>query len=70
MKRFLNISVFLLVFGLLVSSGCESGGAKQEEPKQAEKFFWASDQEPIGIAPIQTVPPSVKGVKGACCCRV
>lgn len=67
MKRFLNISVFLLVFGLLVSSGCESGkglfGAKQEEPKQAEKFFWASGQEPIGIAPIRTVPPFVKGVK-------
>jgi hypothetical protein len=63
MKRFLNISVFLLVFGLLVSSGCESGGAKEEEPKQAEKFFWASGQEPIGIAPIQTVPPSVTGVK-------
>ncbi|MFH1881431.1 MAG: hypothetical protein ABIL62_01810 [Planctomycetota bacterium] len=67
MKRFLSISVFLLVFGLLVSSGCESGkglfGAKKEEPKQAEKFFWASDQEPISIAPIRTVPPSVKGVK-------
>ena len=67
MKRFLNISVVLLVFGLLVSSGCESGqglfGAKEEEPEllQAEKFFWASDQEPITIAPIQTVPPSVKG---------
>ncbi len=70
MKRFLNISVVLLVFGLLVSSGCESGqglfGAKEEEPEllQAEKFFWASGQEPISIAPIQTVPPSVKGVKG------
>jgi uncharacterized repeat protein (TIGR01451 family) len=61
MKRFLNISVVFLVFGLLVSSGCESGGAKQEEPKQAEKFFWASDHEPITIAPIQTVPPSIKG---------
>jgi len=67
MKRFLNISVVLLVFGLLVSSGCESGqglfGAKEEEPEllQAEKFFWASDHEPITIAPIQTVPPSVKG---------
>ena len=45
MKRFLNISVVLLVFGLLISSGCESGkglfGAKEEEPEllQAEKFF-------------------------------
>jgi len=67
MKRFLNISVVLLVFGLLVSSGCESGkglfGAKEEELEllQAEKYFWASDHEPITIAPIQTAPPSTKG---------
>ncbi|HUU16488.1 MAG TPA: hypothetical protein VMW72_05015 [Sedimentisphaerales bacterium] len=66
MKRFLNISVVLLVFVFLVSSGCESGnglfGAKEEEPEllQAEKYFWASDHEPITIAPIRTAPPSTK----------
>ena len=69
MKRFLNISVVLLVFVLLGSSGCESVeglfGAKQKvpEPQEVEKFFWASDQEPIAIAPIQTVPPSLKAPK-------
>jgi len=69
MKKILNISVVLLVFGLLGSSGCESWkgflGAKQAEPQpqKVEKFFWASDQEPIAIAPIQTVPPSLKAPK-------
>jgi len=69
MKKILNISVVLLVFGLLGSSGCESWkgflGAKQAEPQpqEVEKFFWASDQEPIAIAPIQTVPPSLKAPK-------
>jgi uncharacterized repeat protein (TIGR01451 family) len=66
MKRFLNISVVLLVFVFLSFSGCESGkgpfGAKEGEPEllQAEKYFWASDHEPITIAPIQTVPPSTR----------
>lgn len=54
------------MFVLLGSSGCESwkgflGGKQAEpEPQGVEKFFWASDQEPIAIAPIQTVPPSLK----------
>jgi uncharacterized repeat protein (TIGR01451 family) len=66
MKRFLNISVVLLVFVFLSFSGCESGkgpfGAKEGEQEllQAEKYFWASDHEPITIAPIQTVPPSTR----------
>jgi len=61
----LNVSLFLLVFGLFVSSGCESwksflGAKKAEpEPQQPEKFFWDSEHEPITIAPITTVPAPV-----------
>jgi len=62
----LNVSLFLLVFGLFVSSGCQSWKsflpwAKQAEPepKQPEKFFWDSKHEPIAIAPITTAPPPV-----------
>ena len=67
MKKILNVSLFLLVFGLFVSSGCESWKsflrAKQAEPEpqQPEKFFWDSKHEPIAIAPITTVPPPVEG---------
>jgi len=64
----LNVSLFLLVFGLFVSSGCESlqsflPWAKQAEPEpqQPEKFFWDSKHEPIAIAPITSVPPPVEG---------
>ena len=68
MKKILNVSLFLLVFGLFVSSGCESlksflPWAKQAEPEpqQPEKFFWDSKHEPIAIAPITTVPAPVEG---------
>jgi uncharacterized repeat protein (TIGR01451 family) len=66
MKKILNVSLFLLVFGLFVSSGCQSlqsflPWAKQAEPEpqQPEKFFWDSKHEPIAIAPITTAPAPV-----------
>lgn len=65
MKKILNISLVLLVFGLFGSSGCESLqsflGAEpgEPEPQRPEKFFWDKDHEPIAIAPITTVPAPV-----------
>ena len=65
MKKILNISLVLLVFGLFGSSGCESLqsflGAEpgDPEPQRPEKFFWDRDHEPIAIAPITTVPAPV-----------
>jgi len=66
MKKILNVSLFLLVFGLFVSSGCQSlqsflpwAKQKEPEPKQPEKFFWDTEHEPIAIAPITTAPPPV-----------
>ncbi len=62
MKKILNVSLVLLVFGLFGSSGCESLqsflGAEpgEAEPQRPEKFFWDKDHEPIAIAPIITVP--------------
>lgn len=65
MKKILNISLVLLVFGLFGSSGCESLqsflGAEpgEAEPQRPEKFFWDKDHEPITIAPITAVPAPV-----------
>ena len=65
MKKILNISLVLLVFGLFGSSGCESLqsflGAEpgEPEPQRPEKFFWDKDHEPIAIAPITAVPAPV-----------
>jgi len=67
MKKILNVSLVLLVFGLFGSSGCKSlqsflpwAEQVEPEPQQAEKFFWDSDHEPIAIAPIQTVSPPIE----------
>jgi len=65
MKKILNVSLVLLVFGLFGSSGCESLqsflGAEPGEPEaqRPEKFFWDRDHEPIAIAPITAVPAPV-----------
>ena len=67
MKKILSISLVLLVFGLFGSSGCESpqsflgAEAGEPEPQRPEKFFWASDHEPIAIAPITAVPAPAEG---------
>ena len=68
MKKILNVSLVLLVFGLFGSSGCESLqsflGAEPGEPEsqRPEKFFWDKDHEPIAIAPITTVPAPAEGL--------
>jgi len=65
MKKILNVSLVLLVFGLFGSSGCESLqsflGAEpgEPEPQRPEKFFWDKNHEPIAIAPITAVPAPV-----------
>ncbi len=63
MKKILNVSLVLLVFGLFGSSGCQSlqsflpwAEQVEPEPQQPEKFFWDRDHEPIAIAPITAVP--------------
>lgn len=69
MKKILNVSFVLLVFGLFGSSGCQSWknflGTKelQEEPEppRPDMFFWDSGHEPIAIAPITSAPPPVEG---------
>ncbi len=67
MKKILNVSLVVLAFGLLASSGCQSWKnfftAKQEEPKppRPDMFFWDSGHEPIAIAPITSAPPPVEG---------
>ena len=73
MKKILIVSLALLLFG---SFGCESvkdikavknlksffkAKPKEQELQGPEKFFWDSEHEPIAIAPIKTVPPSIDG---------
>ncbi len=68
MNKSLNISLVLLLFILLGSSGCESlkGFLKKEPaepvPQQDKRFFWDWDSEPTVITPpitppIKTTPP-------------
>lgn len=65
MRKFLNISLVLLVFGLAGSFSCESRHAPEEiglvgpGPTTTEDFLWGEDHQPVDRALVQTLPPPV-----------
>lgn len=66
MKKFLNISLFLLVFGLSGSLSCKSWlgpkKAKLAEPGlSAGDFFREETRKALAMPPVQPIPAPVKG---------